>query len=258
MPFILISFRQKQNLIFYRYMGLMIKETAEIIKRSKFTVAFTGAGISVESGIPPFRGEGGLWNKYNPEVLDLGYYLDNPGECWIYIREIFYDFFADAKPNKAHQVLARMEQEGLLHSVITQNIDNLHQEAGSHIVHEFHGNSKRLKCQKCGEIFDVRNFNLKNIPPRCSGDNEILKPDFIFFGEAISPSAFENSFADAEKCEVCIIIGSTGEVTPASFVPRTAKQNGATIIEINPKESMFTNSVTDIHLQGSEIGRAHV
>ena len=232
-------------------MDLLIKETAEIIKESKFTLAFTGAGISVESGIPPFRGEDGLWNKYNPEVLDLGYYVNNEEECWVYIREIFYDFFANAKPNKAHQVLARMEQEGLLQSVVTQNIDNLHQEAGSKVVHEFHGNSKRLICRKCGEFYDAQNVDLKNIPPRCKVDNEILKPDFIFFGEGISAKAFENSFADAERCEVCIIIGSTGEVTPASFVPRTAKQNGATIIEINPRESMFTDSVTDIHLQGS-------
>jgi len=232
-------------------MDLLIKETAEIIKESKFTIAFTGAGISVESGIPPFRGEDGLWNKYNPEVLDLGYYLNNPEECWQYIREIFYDFFADAKPNKAHQVLARMEQEGMLQAVVTQNIDNLHQQAGNKVVHEFHGNSKRLICRKCNEVYDVRNFDLKNIPPRCKGDNEILKPDFIFFGEGISTAAFEDSFSDAEKCEVCIIIGSTGEVTPASFVPRTAKQNGATIIEINPSESLFTDSITDFHLQGS-------
>ena len=228
----------------------LIKETARILNQSKFTIAFTGAGISVESGVPPFRGEHGLWNKYNPEVLDLGYYLQNAEECWIYIREIFYDFFADAKPNKAHKVLARMENSGLIQSIITQNIDNLHQQAGSKTVHEFHGNSKRLKCLKCGKLYDVTEFDLKNIPPRCKTDNEILKPDFIFFGEGIPHEAYSNSFADAEKAEVCLIIGSTGEVTPASYVPRTAKQSGATIIEINPEESMFTSQVTDIHLQG--------
>lgn len=228
----------------------LIKETARILGESKFTIAFTGAGISVESGVPPFRGEHGLWNKYNPEVLDLGYYLQNAGECWIYIREIFYDFFADAKPNKAHEVLARMEKEGLLQSVITQNIDNLHQQAGSKTVREFHGNSKRLKCLKCGTSYPASDFDFKNIPPRCKKDNEILKPDFIFFGEGIPHDAYSDSFTDAEKAEVCLIIGSTGEVTPASYVPRTAKQNGATIIEINPEESMFTAQVTDIHLKG--------
>lgn len=232
-------------------MESLIQETANIIRQSKFTIAFTGAGISVESGIPPFRGEHGLWNKYNPEVLDLGFYLENPAESWLYIREIFYDFFADAQPNKAHAVLAQMEKKGLLQAVVTQNIDNLHQEAGSQTVHEFHGNSKRLKCLQCGKIVDAGNIDFNQLPPRCPEDGEVLKPDFIFFGEGIPPDAFENSFADAEKAEVCLIVGSTGEVTPASFVPQAAKQNGAAIVEINPQESMFTNRITDIHLKGN-------
>lgn len=213
-------------------------------------MAFTGAGISVESGIPPFRGKHGLWNRYNPEVLDLGFYMENPANCWKYIREIFYDFFADAKPNDAHKVLAEMEEKELLQAIVTQNIDNLHQEAGSKIVHEFHGNSKKLKCLKCGKMFHAKDIDFENIPPKCDEDGEVLKPDFIFFGEGIPRQAYENSFADAEKADVCIIIGSTGEVTPASFVPRTAKQSGATIIEVNPQESMFTNYITDIHLKG--------
>ena len=232
-------------------MNVLIKESVKLIKESKYTIAFTGAGISVESGVPPFRGKHGLWNKYNPEVLDLGFYLQNSEECWHYIREIFYDFFAEAKPNKAHLVLARMEKEGLLKSVITQNIDNLHQEAGSVNVREFHGNSKRLKCLKCGKIYHVNEINMKKIPPRCVNDNEILKPDFIFFGEGIPNNAYANSFEDAEKADLCLIIGSTGEVAPASYVPRTAKQNGAVIIEINPEESMFTSQITDIHLKGN-------
>ncbi|MCK3686154.1 NAD-dependent deacylase [Maribellus sp. YY47] len=231
-------------------MDLLLKESAKIIKKSNYTIAFTGAGISVESGVPPFRGEHGLWNKYNPEVLDLGYYLDHADECWVYIREIFYDFFADAKPNPAHLVLAEMEQKGLLQAVITQNIDNLHYEAGNKMVHEFHGNSKKLKCLKCEAVYDVSEVDLKSLPPKCKNDGEILKPDFIFFGEGIPHEAYSNSFAAAEKAEVCLIIGSTGEVTPASYVPRIAKQSGATIIEINPEESSFTSQITDIHLKG--------
>lgn len=231
-------------------MDTLIKETAKLIQQSKYTIAFTGAGISVESGIPPFRGENGLWNKYDPRVLDLGYYLHNQEECWFYIREIFYDFFAAAKPNNAHRVLALLEKAGWLQSVITQNIDNLHQEAGSKVVHEFHGNSKKLICLKCGKKYGADEFDMKKIPPRCRSDNEILKPDFIFFGEGISPETYSHSFAEAEKAEICMLIGSTGEVAPASHIPRAAKQNGAIIIEINPEESMFTNAVTDIHLKG--------
>ena len=227
-----------------------IKEAAEIIIKSNYTIAFTGAGISVESGIPPFRGEHGLWNKYNPEVLDLQYFLANPETSWHFIREIFYDFFADTKPNPAHFVLAEMESRGILKSIITQNIDNLHQEAGSKTVHEFHGNSKTLICLKCGEQYRASEFDFKNIPPKCKNDEEILKPDFIFFGEGIPEQAYKNSFAEAEKADVCLVIGSTGEVMPASYVPQTAKQNGAVIIEINPEESSFTNHITDIHLKG--------
>mgnify|MGYP000430474882 CR=1 FL=1 len=231
-------------------MELLIKESARIIRESKSTIAFTGAGISVESGIPPFRGENGLWNKYDPKVLDLSYFYSNSEECWMYIREIFYDFFADAMPNKAHKVLAEMEQHGMLQAVVTQNIDNLHYEAGSQTVHEFHGNSKKLKCPRCTNIIDVSEIDFKTLPPRCKEDGEVLKPDFIFFGEGIPPEAYSNSFEAAEKAEVCLIIGSTGEVTPASFVPRTAKQSGATIIEINPDETTFTRQITDIHLKG--------
>ena len=231
-------------------MELLIKETAKLIKQSKFTIAFTGAGISVESGVPPFRGEHGLWNKYDPQVLDLGYFNENGAECWPYIREIFYDFFANAKPNKAHQVLADMEKHKLLHAVITQNIDNLHLEAGSKTVYEFHGNSKKLKCRKCGRIYAASEIDFETIPPRCADDGEILKPDFIFFGEGIPQDAYANSFEAAVKADLCLIIGSTGEVTPASFVPRTAKQQGATIIEINPEETLFTRQITDIHLKG--------
>ena len=143
-----------------------------------------------------------------------------------------------------------MEKAGLLQSIITQNIDNLHQEAGSKTVHEFHGNSKKLKCLKCGKAYSANQIDFNTIPPKCENDGEILKPDFIFFGEGIPADAYSNSFADAEKADVCLIIGSTGEVMPASHVPRTAKQSGATIIEINPEESMFTNQVTDVYLKG--------
>ena len=231
-------------------MEILIKEAADLIKKSDYTIAFTGAGISVESGIPPFRGEHGLWNKYDPKVLDLDYYYKNEEYCWFYIREIFYDFFTTAKPNAAHKILAEMERKGFLKSIITQNIDNLHQEAGSRIVHEFHGNSKKLKCLDCGNTYEAKNIDFKKIPPRCDRDGKILKPDFIFFGEGIPADAYSNSFSDAEKATVCIVIGSTGEVMPASYVPQTAKGNGAVIIEINPEKSRFTESITDIFLQG--------
>ena len=223
---------------------------AQKIKSSSFTMAFTGAGISVESGVPPFRGEKGLWNKYDPEVLDINYFLDHGEDCWKYIREIFYDFFGKAQPNAAHIILAEMEKSGELQAIVTQNIDNLHQLAGSKTVYEFHGNASRLICSKCKTEYEVDHIDLGNLPPRCKYDNQILKPDFVFFGEGIPTKAWEKSFECAEQCEVCLIVGSTGEVVPASYVPQKASEKGAFIIEINPETTQFTRSITDIHLKG--------
>ena len=228
----------------------LLKKAAKLLQKSHFTIAFTGAGISVESGIPPFRGEHGLWNKYNPEVLNLEYYLENQEKCWFVIREIFYDFFADSKPNAAHYVLAKMEEERFLNSIITQNIDNLHQEAGSKNIYEFHGNSQKLICMLTGKSYGVDEVNLNKIPPRSEETGGLLKPDFIFFGEGIPQDAYNNSFDAARNSEVLIIVGTTGEVMPASQVPIIAKQNGAKIIEVNLDPSNYTNNVTDIFLQG--------
>ncbi len=227
-----------------------IREAARIIKRSRFTTAFTGAGISVESGIPSFRGSGGLWEKYDPKVLDLQYFMHDPAGSWVVIREIFYDFLGMAKPNKAHLVLARMEKEGMLGRTITQNIDNLHQEAGSAIISEFHGNSKNLRCLACHRLYRSGKISLDHFPPTCLECGGILKPDFVFFGEAIPHIAMAEAYEAASISDVFLIIGTTGEVMPANQVPLMAKECGATIIEVNPSPSNYTATVTDIFLQG--------
>ena len=143
----------------------LIKKAAVSIKEASFITAFTGAGISVESGIPPFRGENGLWDKYDPKLLELQYFLQHPEESWKVIKEIFFDTIGNAKPNRAHEVMADMEKAGFLHEIVTQNIDNLHQEAGNTIVHEFHGNSRNLVCTKTGEMLPVAYADLDAIPP---------------------------------------------------------------------------------------------
>ncbi len=225
------------------------QKAVQLIKNSSHTTAFTGAGISVESGVPPFRGEDGLWNKYDPSILDINKFYAEPEEIWQHIKEIFYDFFADAEPNKAHQVLAEMEKKNLLNAVVTQNIDNLHQEAGSSRVYEFHGNSKELVCTKCGEKYPVEESIFEDMPPKCSRCGGILKPDFVFFGEAIPDKAREMSYQEAEKADLFLVIGTTGEVQPAAMVPIYAKNNGAKIIEVNTKKSNFTDRITDIFLK---------
>lgn len=232
------------------------KNAAEIIRNAKHVIAFTGAGISVESGIPPFRGEAGLWNKYDPSLLEIGSFLANPEKSWKVIREIFYDKFADARPNEAHLLLSRLESNRMLKSVITQNIDNLHQEAGSKTVYEFHGNSRKLMCMGCREIYQSSEINLNVIPPMCESCGELLKPDFIFFGEPIPEKAYIMSVKEANAADVILVIGASGEVIPAGSIPYLAKKNGAMVIEINPGRSNYTDTITDIFIQSKAIKAA--
>ncbi len=227
-----------------------VKKAAELLRQSKYTTAFSGAGISVESGIPPFRGETGLWSKYNPVVLDIDYFHTHPLESWKVIKEIFYDFFGKARPNDAHRVLAEMEEKGLLRNIITQNIDNLHQEAGSREVYEFHGNSRELVCTGCGRRHTVEEIDLDKLPVSCISCGGLVKPDFIFFGEGIPPVAYSKSVEASQRADIFLVIGTTGEIMPASQIPIMAKSNGAKIIEVNIAPSNYTHSITDVFLQG--------
>jgi NAD-dependent deacetylase len=230
-----------------------IIKAAGWIVNAKHLVAFTGAGISVESGIPPFRGEGGIWSKHDPIILDIDYFCKHPSESWEGISKIFYNHMLDALPNPAHYLLARMEKKGMLKAVITQNIDNMHQEAGSCEVIEYHGNCKWLKCSHCGERYELSEVLLEPLPPRCSNDQEVLKPDFVFFGEGIPLEAASRSVEEVSRADLLLIIGTAGEVMPAGMLPSIARSTGARIIEINPSRSVFTDSSTDIYLEGPAV-----
>lgn len=227
-----------------------IKKAAQWIRQSKRSMAFTGAGISVESGIPPFRGEGGLWSRYDPQIFEIGYFMDNPQVSWQVMRDIFYELFGEVKPNAAHYALAEMEERGLLQGVITQNVDRLHLDAGNKTVYEFHGALRKTVCLGCGRTANIETVSLERLPPMCKQCDGLLKPAAVFFGEAIPEHAYKRSFQEAERAELFILIGSTGEVAPANMIPRLAKQRGARIIEINVSPSAYTDSVTDIFLQG--------
>ncbi len=231
----------------------MYSRAAQVIKSSRRCVAFTGAGISVESGIPPFRGEGGLWNKYDPQTFDIQYFLSNTKKSWEVIREIFYDLFGIVKPNEAHYSLAELETNKMLSAVITQNVDNLHYDAGSKTVHEFHGSLKKLVCLNCSAKYKISRIDLNILPPVCEKCGGILKPDVIFFGEPIPEPAQTNSFNETKKADCFILIGTTGTVAPANMIPLEAKSNGAVIIEINPCPSEYTQEITDIFLEDKAI-----
>ena len=225
------------------------QKAAKIIKNAKHVTAFTGAGISVESNIPPFRGENGLWNTVDPIFIDIRYFEAKPRESWLKIKEIFYDFFGKAEPNAAHLGIAELERQGAVKAVITQNIDNLHQDAGSSVVYEYHGNSRDLVCLSCGFKTPAATLDLNLLPPLCSRCSEILKPDFIFFGEAIPEPAMSLSYHETDLADVFLVVGTTGEIMPAAQLPRIAKRNGAKIIEINIQPSAYTPQITDIFLQ---------
>lgn len=227
-----------------------ICRAAELIKNSRHMIVFTGAGISVESGVPPFRGEGGIWNKYDPNLFDISYFRQHPEKAWTIIKEIFFETFKKVNPHEAHQCIAELEKKGYVKAVITQNIDGLHQKAGSSKVYEFHGTSRTVSCVVCKFPYEREQVSLETLPPRCPQCMGVLKPDFVFFGEPIPRDVSVQSFYEAQISDVCLVIGSTGEVMPACQVPLQAKNHGAQIIEINVEPSNFTYTVTDIFLQG--------
>jgi len=230
-------------------------KATEIINDSSHVTVFTGAGISVESGIPPFRGENGVWNKYDPSKFSIDYFHQNPKHSWELIKEVFYEIYNEARPNKAHEILAQWENKGIIDAVITQNIDGLHQRAGSNEVYEFHGTTSRLVCLNCNQKVRLEDEDdiselLADLPPKCPQCGGILKPDFIFFGEGIPQNAYRLSINETKNADLFLVIGTTGEVMPASLLPQEASAKGAKIIEVNIKPSNYTNNITDIFLEG--------
>ena len=212
--------------------------------------ALTGAGISVESGIPPFRGKDGLWEKIDPmEFAHIDAFLKNPTKVWdVLIREM-KGIVDKARPNDAHIGLARLEELGILKTVITQNVDGLHQMAGNTDVIEFHGNFAWQRCMDCDERCETSKISLSQIPPRCKCGG-IYKPDCVFFGEMIPPQSLRRSEQVVTDCDVLLVIGTSALVQPASFMPLLAKQAGAKVIEINPERTPLSDGTSDYIILG--------
>lgn len=231
-----------------------IPPIADLLRRSRLTVALTGAGISVESGIPAFRGSQGLWDRYDPlEYAHIDAFLADPGKVWRMLAELG-GLVDRAEPNPAHLALARLEEWGYLKAVITQNIDVLHQRAGNREVIEFHGNGQRLRCLRCGKVFNKEAVSLSALPPRCPCQG-ILKPEVVFFGEPIPSLASQRAFELARTCEAMLVIGTSAVVAPASHLPLIAKQNGAVLVEINLERTHLSETISDYVLE-APAGRA--
>lgn len=225
-----------------------IKGIAEAIKVSRSTVVFTGAGISTESGIASYRGEDGLWQKYDPNVYANIYYFNQDSTYyWEFFREVRYPMLKKAKPNQGHLALAKLEELANLKTVITQNIDGLHQEAGSSSVIELHGTTKVIHCLDCFHEYSADEaFSIveKEIPPPCLECRGRLRPAVVFFGEALKPDVIHQAFEVAESCDFMIVVGSSLVVTPAAEIPLKAKQCGARLAIIN-KDSTPLDHLAD-------------
>jgi NAD-dependent deacetylase len=228
----------------------LIQRTAQAISRSNKVVAFTGAGISVESGIPDFRSAGGLWEKFDPaEYATIEAFQANPKKVWAMLKEMG-NLLESSKPNAAHLALAALERMGHVRSVITQNIDHLHQDAGNTKVIEYHGSHKNLICLSCGRQVAKEEVPLETLPPLCPCAG-VLKPTVVFFGEPIPWGAHLEAMGEARNCEVMLVIGTSAVVSPACDIPLLAKKAGAVVVEVNLEETQLTRSVSDWILKGS-------
>jgi NAD-dependent deacetylase len=211
---------------------------ADLMREARRIVAFTGAGISAESGIPTYRDtENSLWTQYDPDKFAaIDYFLRDSTLYWRFFQDVRYRAIVDARPNDAHRALAALERAGRLSAVITQNIDGLHQAAGSREVVELHGNTRAIECLSCGARYgmdEVYAMLARALPPPCPGCGGMLKPAVVFFGEALPEAALERAAAHAATCDLLLVVGSSLVVYPAASIPPLAKRYGAKLVIVN-------------------------
>lgn len=213
----------------------------DLLGKAKRVSVLTGSGISAESGVPTFRGSDGLWNKFRPEELaSVDAFLRNPELVWEW-----YDYrrrlVKEVKPNPGHYTLAEMENHYAHFSLCTQNVDGLHERAGSRRVHELHGNILKSKCSDCHNPVKNVTFQKGQPVPRCSCGG-MVRPDVVWFGEMLPQDVLEQSIQEASHAEIYLTVGTSALVYPAASLPYTAKACGAIVIEINPEETPFTHT----------------
>jgi len=222
-----------------RDFDFLVDKVAALILESSRVVVFTGAGISTESGIPDFRSPGGIWTKFDPDDFTIQKFMSSEKT-----RRLQWQMMAeggllkDAEPNQAHHAVAELEKLGRLTCVITQNIDNLHQKAGSSPdkVFELHGNMKFVRCMSCDRRFPVDDILVRldrEEIPDCQFCRGILKPDAVFFGESLPQQVLNDAIQHARHCDLFIVIGSTLVVYPAAYMPMYAVESGAKLVIIN-------------------------
>jgi NAD-dependent deacetylase len=215
-----------------------LTRACDLVRECAHIVAFTGAGISAESGIPTYRdADESLWAKYDPEkVVQIDAFLVDPAPFWHFFLDVRYRAVTAARPNAGHVALAEMEGVGRLKAVITQNIDGLHQAAGSRRVIELHGNTRTIGCLACHARYGMEEVYLilqKQLPPLCPQCGGQLKPEVVFYGERLPELALAEAAAEVMACDLLIAIGSSLRVYPAAALPEQAKAGGARLIIVN-------------------------
>jgi len=219
----------------------------EWIASSKYAVALTGAGVSAESGIPTFRGRGGLWERFRPEELATPEaFALNPTKVWEWYKWR-QEFVFSAKPGPTHIALAKLEEVGVIKCVITQNVDGLHQLAGSRNVIELHGSIRRVRCTKCAYRAALSS-PVDVVPPRCPVCGSLLRPDVVWFGEQLPAEEWSRALEEASRCDLMLVLGTSGVVYPAAYLPYVAKSRGAKVVEVNVEETPLSH-IADVSIR---------
>jgi NAD-dependent deacetylase len=214
------------------------------IAQVRSLAVLTGAGISAESGVPTFRGKGGLWRSYRAEDLATPHaFRRDPRLVWEW-----YDWrrglIGACQPNAAHDTLAEMEKHLSDFVLITQNVDGLHRLAGSRKIVELHGNIWGMRCMRgCHSPWEDRSQPLPEIPPHCPDCGALARPDVVWFGESLPGGALDEAFAAVQRCQVLLVVGTSAMVQPAASLPLVAMQRGAYVVEINPQSTPLSGDV---------------
>jgi NAD-dependent deacetylase len=217
-----------------------IQKAREILRTARGVTVLTGAGISAESGIPTFRGDDGLWKKYNPEDVDTADgFKRNPKYVWEWYDSL-RDLISQKEPNPGHYALAMLERIKPYFTLITQNIDDLHRTAGNANIIELHGNIWRMRCMECSYTEENHQVPLAEIPPRCKNCSGLLRPAVVWFRDNIPLSTIDACLLSIEDSDVMLIVGTSGIVEPAASMGLVAKHTGKTVIEVNLEESIHS------------------
>ena len=231
-----------------------IRRAAELVLGASYPIALTGAGMSVESGIPPFRGPGGLWTKYGePPMNGFQVFMRDPKKAWqdrlTKRNDELFKPLAVARPNPGHVALAELERLSVLRFVITQNVDDLHRQAGQQSLAEIHGNWKLIRCLDCTRRFQSEEIGLEVLPPKCPRCGGLLKSDTVSFGEPIPVDVLKQCAEHAARADLVIVSGTSATVYPAAGFALEVKERGGALVEVNLYESEISR-ICDASLRG--------